>query len=335
MAGPDPLRRAACGAALAALFAAPAAAAAPGPGLVSQEAAGGVHAARLETPAGSIYVYLPDDLAAGDTISGTVSYAPSGKTDVEREQNLGELRGYVVEVAGEPPAEGPTWVRVLRQLPGPTIVRFLGPRGAPIGEASIPTLSAAERPPQPPSFEVPVFGQAGNPVAIGGPVSGAPDATRVTIGGRDAPFLAQSPRKTLVRAPTDVVGPTEIRIERDGAVAEAPFRVLAVQVSADKLDLRRGERTTLHLEVGGLAGLDEPVPLSLTNRSPEVVRLGTAEVERLTIRPQDVAADGTYRLDRPILSLRSGAFAVNAEAGPARRTSLPVLTRPREEKPPA
>ncbi len=299
---------------------------AEGRAAVSRETSGGLHTAVLETPQGSIQVYLPDDLAAGDTISGTVSYTPSGRTDVEREENLAELRGYVVDVAEEPVADGPTWVRVLPELPGPTVVRFRGPRGTPVGEAPIPTLTPAELPPPPTSLEIPTFGQAGNPVEIGGPFSGVAGGTGVSVGGREAPLLAQSPRKTIARVPSAVVGPTTIEVERDGEVTAAPFRVLTVALSADKLDLQRGERTTLHLEVGGLAGLSEPVPLTLTNRSPQVVRLGSSEVERVTISPQGVSPNGTYRIDRPIQSLRTGGFAVNAVTGPAGITSIPIAT---------
>lgn len=326
MQRPRAAERAAC-AALACLVAA-SAAAQQARGAVSRESEGGLHTARLETPQGSIYVNLPDDLAAGDEIHGTVSYTPSGRTDVERERNLGELRGYVVDVADEPVADTPTWVRVLPERPGPVVVRFRGPRGAPAGETPIPVSAPPPTPaPPPPSLEVPTYGQAGHPVAIGGPFSGAPGDTVITIGGQEAPFLARSPRQTIARIPSEVEGLTNIRIEHEGEAAEAPFRVLTLALSADKLDLQRGQRTTLRLVVGGLADLEQRVPLTLTNRSPEVIRLGSAEVERLAIGPEDVGPDGTYRLERPIQSLRTGGFAVNAVTGPAPRTRPPTLVQ--------
>lgn len=332
MSFPRP-RRTACAVALV-FLAAPAALSPQRGGSVTRETGEGLHTARLETPRGSIQVYLPDDLAAGDTISGTVSYTPAGRTEAEREENLGELQGYVVEVAEEPVADGPTWTRVLPELPGPTVVRFRAPRGTPVGEAPIPTAGPVEPAPpglgeMPPTFEIPTFGQAGHPVAVGGPFSGDPAATAITIGGNEAPFLAQSPRQTIARVPTEVVGPTDVRVEQDGEVVEVPFRVLAVSLAADKLNLQRGERTRLHLEVSGLEGLDEPIPLTLTNRSPQVIRLGEGEVEHLTIQPEEVAPGGTYRLERPIESLRAGGFAINAVAEGDRRTSAPTLIQAR------
>src|SRR5205809_624343 len=51
-------------------------------------------------PNGAIYVNLPEDMAPGDTLSGSVSMDAHGATEVERAQNLAELSSYRVEVAG-------------------------------------------------------------------------------------------------------------------------------------------------------------------------------------------------------------------------------------------
>ncbi|MCA1850030.1 MAG: hypothetical protein LC672_02975, partial [Acidobacteria bacterium] len=50
---------------------------------------------------GDVKVYLPDDMAAGDTISGTVVAEPKGTTEEERAKNMGVLKGFVLEVDGE------------------------------------------------------------------------------------------------------------------------------------------------------------------------------------------------------------------------------------------
>lgn len=60
----------------------------------------GLATTRVTTPNGSITVYLPDDMRAGDTISGTVVAEPNGNTDTERHENMDRLQGIVVDVAG-------------------------------------------------------------------------------------------------------------------------------------------------------------------------------------------------------------------------------------------
>jgi len=62
------------------------------------ETGGGLQKVTFDTSPGLIHVYLPDDLRAGDTISGTVVAEPKGQTPEERARNLTELNGYVIEL---------------------------------------------------------------------------------------------------------------------------------------------------------------------------------------------------------------------------------------------
>jgi hypothetical protein len=52
------------------------------------------------TPNGKVEVNLPDDMAAGDTITGTVSLNPSGKTKEEIAKNESELKKLLIELPG-------------------------------------------------------------------------------------------------------------------------------------------------------------------------------------------------------------------------------------------
>src|SRR5688500_5588560 len=46
----------------------------------------------FETPNGKVKIYLPDDMAAGDVITGTIVPEPAGKNQKEIQKNLSELR---------------------------------------------------------------------------------------------------------------------------------------------------------------------------------------------------------------------------------------------------
>jgi hypothetical protein len=52
----------------------------------------------ISVPEGTLRVYLPDDIAAGDTISGTVVAEPAGNTDEQRSRNTSVLNGYAVDI---------------------------------------------------------------------------------------------------------------------------------------------------------------------------------------------------------------------------------------------
>jgi len=61
------------------------------------ETAFGLHTVTFDTLQGTVTINLPDDLAAGDSISGTVIAEAKGKTETERQQNQDQLNGLVVE----------------------------------------------------------------------------------------------------------------------------------------------------------------------------------------------------------------------------------------------
>jgi hypothetical protein len=60
--------------------------------------ANGLYTVKFDTPSGQLTVNLPDDMRAGDTISGTVIADPKGQTQEERTKNKAELQAYVVAI---------------------------------------------------------------------------------------------------------------------------------------------------------------------------------------------------------------------------------------------
>src|SRR5258705_13296244 len=67
---------------------------------VDSRSADGLYITTFTTPQGVITVNLPDDMAAGDTISGTVTAEATGQNDAERAQNLAELKRHVLATEG-------------------------------------------------------------------------------------------------------------------------------------------------------------------------------------------------------------------------------------------
>ncbi len=62
----------------------------------------GTQTGTFETPAGKIKVTLPDDMRAGDTISGTVTAEPNGQTPEEKAKNRRELGNFMLMVPFKP-----------------------------------------------------------------------------------------------------------------------------------------------------------------------------------------------------------------------------------------
>ena len=273
----------------------------------------GLQIISFNTPQGRINLNLTDDLAAGDTVSGTVEEEPSGGTDAQRTQNISELNGYLVEVGRE---QTPVVERILtRNLPRTLtpvdkIVRLLHD-GNEVGRSEV--FISSEPAAVTTVFVLPGGGQQGRPIEIKGPFDGKiSDADSVKIGGRAIPILAESPRKIIARNASDVTGQTNIECNENGIRSECPFRNLAVRLSAPKLTLRRDETTTLHIAVLGLTGIAEDVPLGLSNNSPAVVALSGGNSQRLDITHSEVKDDGSYVADRTLTGITPGSFSITA-----------------------
>jgi len=122
--------------------------------------------------------------------------------------------------------------------------------------------------------------------------------------------LAESPRKAIFRSPADVTGTMEIRVKEGATETKGTFRNLGVTLTAPKTNLMKGESTQLHVEVNGLQGLSDPVPLHLTNSGAVTMSGGNSQT--MSIRPSDVQANGTYTTTRTITGVQTGGWTATA-----------------------
>jgi hypothetical protein len=83
-----------------------------------------------------------------------------------------------------------------------------------------------------------------------------------------------------------------------------------VKLTAPKTDLLRGEKTTLTVQVTGLEGIKQPVPLTLTYGGVIVMEGGP--YQPLVIQPSQVGADGRYSTTRGITGIQAGGWNANA-----------------------
>jgi vacuolar-type H+-ATPase subunit E/Vma4 len=300
--------------------------------------ANGLRVVTFNTVNGGVTVNLPDDIRAGDTISGTVIPEPKGSTEEERKQNRGVLNGYIVEVEGQkfPVNKGTVGPFVIRRLqpptgsgmpPPPPIDSFfdiffavslndLAPR-----RATVPLLpSGAVITPDPKitqPFNIPPIGQQGRPFVIPGPFDGDSSNTSFNwtpVGSDNAlsgfNVIAESPRKAVFAAPTDVAGPLEVNLKEGGRETSGQFRNVGVNLSAPKTSLLKGESTTLKIEVSGLQGITEPVPLHLVKGG--VVTMQGGDVQSMTIKPAEVQSNGTFTTTRTITGVQTGVWNATA-----------------------
>ena len=271
----------------------------------------GLYVINFTTPQGLIRVNLPDDMAAGDTVSGSLYAEPTGKNETESARNRDELNGYVVELAGQKTTVGDK--KFTRNIPGNTEAKTIDLlyHGKSVAQSTI--VMTAIAPPSPTEFTLPTGGQQGRLIQIKGPCNGVfSTQDYAKIGGTTLPQLAESPRSLVLQNTSEVAGPTNFEGQENGVAMQCPFRNIGVNLSAPKLNLIRGETTTLRVVVTGLGGLSGDQSLDLENTSPSVISLGGGDKQRFIIRPAEVQPSGTYSTDRTLTGIMAGGFGVTA-----------------------
>ena len=283
--------------------------------------ASGTVTVEVETGKGKVKVILPDDIRAGDTISGTVS------------ETQGVPEGEVVTVKT---AEGEVVAtkKIGPSLPNQTLT-FTVPQGAStlilssMGKhikTAVITVNAnsSDLPGQPGSFAAPRLGQTGRPLSIPGSFDGNAGNTSVNIGGKNIPVIAGSPRKAVAQIPADTpTGPANLTIrDGDGNPQTSTCNVVGIELKADKLNLMKGETTNLHISVTGLAGLKDNsgnIKLQIENASPQTVRLTSSPLYQSNgnagaMPARTVNADGgnTIAFTEQLIGVNPGNFQINA-----------------------
>ncbi len=317
--------------------------------------AGGLTTVTFHLDHGEITVNLPDDIRAGDTISGTVVEEPKGQTKEERAMNQTELNGLVIEIDGKP-VEPPFPVTAkerestiqktfwiyhadeARLRPNATDPKTATPKpisislakaGSEIAQTTVPiemvSLSLQSVTPLT-VFQLPTVGQQGRPIVVTGPFDGNSSNTILNwIAVRSAVqdfekntenvsggfgLIAESPRKAVFAAPNNVTGPIELHLTEGKTQTTGNYRNLKVDLTAPKTSLLKGESTELHVEVSGLQGLTQPVPLTLESHG--VITMVGGNLQSLTIPPSQVGPDGRFTTTRGITGVQTGGWTATA-----------------------
>lgn len=284
---------------------------------VSTTSRGALRTVTFDTLEGKVIVNLPDDMMAGDTISGTVLVEPKEQESEGRSMPLELLFDFAtVKVSTSGGSRQPFTIKIPAsgandKSTGRIKLTLKGEDGAytSVRPASVGLFGVYE-------FEVvatgEILGQQGRPVEIPGHFDGSFENTSLRVEGQEVPLLAESPRRVIFESPRNVLGLAEIVIKESKVETKKTFRNLRIRLSAPKTTLLKGESTTLTVGVEGLQGIKEDVPLHLENASPAVVRMDGGDKQTIRITPSTLQPDGAFTATRAITGQQAGAFSVTA-----------------------
>lgn len=295
----------------------------------------GVRHISHETRQGRVIIRLPEDVRAGDTISGTVLVEPQGTNDAERQANAAQLSGYVIEAEGRrnPVSDGKVLLTVA-QAGGMVPLLLRDPAGNQVSLMGV-AAPAADAPvefrPPPQPQGLPLASQAGQPLTINGFFDGNAANTTVSINNVPAEIIAESPRMTIIDCPPGVTGPVAVTTADPMGTATAKTNLVGILLSTPRTTLMRGEKTIVTLQVSGLEGLQQR--LSVAVQASPSVRLQGGNMQTVAIDPAR-AAGGVAQRQFNLTMKAPGPFDVSAQLLQPSEAAPAPATQPRPAQPP-
>jgi hypothetical protein len=273
---------------------------------------------RTEIPLeeGKLIINLPDDIRAGDVISGTVSTEPKGERQKEKDRNNSALLNYTIHIGGSVFTPAPAGYKPMNFVATPgTGIRVRDSKlievfFKPIIFKPIPTAIASMGSN---SVTVPTHALTGAPLGINGNFDGDIATTRCFLDGKDMEILAESPRQSFVTMPQASSGQHNITVQEKGRSTERKVSAVNMDLSATRTDLLKGQTSTLTVALSGLQGLSSDATITLTNTSPSTISLSGGNTQTITVSPSQVSNNGGYTQNFTAQSLATGAFSVNAD----------------------
>lgn len=217
-------------------------------------------------PMVDVGVVLPQDVITGETVSGSIVVDPSDYASIP---GLHVVKGQIPGVTGSTPANllsyyslriGVSATTVPADKPfsfivadGLLITIFRTGGKASEGWSTTVPLQSGGGLLVPKTFSMPPLNLAGALQRIHGPFSGDDNRTVIRVNNLPARLLVESPRGAYCFIPISVPpGPADWVINDHERNVHLRSWVLALQMSADKLKLMKGESTAFHVVIKGV-----------------------------------------------------------------------------------
>jgi len=260
----------------------------------------------LGTPEGIVYLSAAELMVPQTRVTWGITLFPAGDTPKTKGKNRDRLDDYALSVGGvKVDLEHEEQVRVDASVE--TRVTLVRKRKEVIS-GLVPTRVG-----QPSSWRPAAdIVRVGEGLSFLGSFDGDASNTRIRIGGEDARIVAESTLCVSVYTSATVVGPVTVTIVENGEEHQVGFRSLGLGMSIDKATLLRGESTTAHFKVTGLAGIATPVHLAVVNATPGIISLAPRNAQVFSIAPGSVGKSGEFQLDRGVTGVVPGGFIIQA-----------------------
>lgn len=289
----------------------------------------GLTTVTFNTPKGKVTVTLPEKTHAGDVISGTVIAEPKGKNKKQKTKNKNVLNGYVVELVKKKnpvKKEKVTW-----KIPGvckkneiPLILR--NEKGEVLRSGLLSVIEKTKDDPvlkalNGTDFQIPGYLRGGEPEMISGIFDGDLQNSSIIIDEKEIEILAESPSEIFFKAPSDIKGKALVDVFENDKKLREEVNVIHLNMEAKRLSLRKGEQTTVSIEISGIEKLNCEIPLCISNLSSENIKLDGGDYQMMFIKPASIRGKNSFRIETGVKAIGSGGFSISAEILPFKRAA--------------
>lgn len=268
---------------------------------------------RLLGPEGSAHVTLPAILQAGRRVTGRIQIHTS------RNGKPGRLGSFWFGLGDEawPLVSGTFTTRLPRKAASGLIATFLDKRRKEV--AYVELVGGKPGAPLPPGrFLISPVVRMDRSLSVLGDFNGDPSDTRLTMGGRETRVLAETHGLLSVELPELSTGRQDLELTEGSYRVAMELSVCEVTLDAGRELLRRGDKTSLTLEISGLDGSFQPFEVRLENRDPKIATLAGGTAQAITVSPEQVEG-GSYRWTDSIHAHHKGQalFVADFDVRPA------------------
>ena len=295
----------------------------------------GLTTAVFQTQYGKIKVYLPDDIRPGDMISGTILTEPKGNNTKQTEKNLAELKKYSISFSNEkfPVDNGNKSIRFLIQADKPVsnrleLVSDIKTLSGEVIEVKMATAAIKNSLVE---CEFPTHALCGSPLRITGQFDGDMSNTQCSLDNKPLEILAESPRQCIISYPADAGGMHTLNEQEKGKMlCSKQISGVIMNVSAGDLNLKKGQRTFIDVNITGLQNLKDTAFLSLNNVTISVVVMLPSNNIIIPFFPDSIGNEN-FQKRFDIQSIKTGSFTVNVDLDLPEVNGDNPPTKPQEE----
>jgi hypothetical protein len=287
----------------------------------------GLQVIKIKTIQGTVTVNLPEQIHAGDVISGSVIAEANVQTDSklskkkqrENAQVLEQFNAQTINIFGQiiTPKDQFFSINIPLDINPEKANCFVKDHDNQALACSFLNISKEPRVnPTNQTLSLPTYFRSGYYERVSGLFDGNAQNTGVFMNESPLHIVAESPACMIISIPENLHGTSELQIfEKDWGFDES-VQIINLIMEVGKTDLKKGESTNMQVSILGVDNLTQPLQAHIENLSPTQIELNGGNLQTLEITDA-LTSNGLYHNTYTITALLPGGYTILGEVNEA------------------